>query len=445
MSIQHTAESALHSLEELYRAIDSAAHQPSPMPIDDSENLVQALCNLSHLIRRINETGMCGHPTSLDCNRISPERRNQTLFDPHLRHYEDKVYMNSVPNESDYGECILYHPIRIITTSADQPIVIRGKDSVKYDRFKRFSYGSTQRKIVLEIIEAVREDLVRHLDAVDGRLVIGQVRYMVEVQGRVIDRFGTRKVDIDDDLIVTNEEVDRVEEVANVGVEVVDVLHGNSNHLIENINNLSCVFSCSDRQIPSPSIATSSSYPSNQINSASTANQPSSLQPQPYMRSVPSSAPNPTTSSSSVQPNSSFAPTIPLPPPPITSSLHHSHMSPQIPMHGSHNPPLLPEYQQVPVNNSINSQQQQQQQQIAEPSATADSLLTSRSENCPECRAITRLLQWAPLKCYDAAGIRRGVFLAGPKSEQLLQALYASMKDSSFSLDDIEDCLCDTE
>ncbi|CAF1105121.1 unnamed protein product [Adineta ricciae] len=417
MSIQHTAESALHSLEELYRAIDSAAHQPSPMPIDDSENLVQALCNLSHLIRRINETGMCGHPTSLDCNRISPERRNQTLFDPHLRHYEDKVYMNSVPNESDYGECILYHPIRIITTSADQPI----------------------------IIEAVREDLVRHLDAVDGRLVIGQVRYMVEVQGRVIDRFGTRKVDIDDDLIVTNEEVDRVEEVANVGVEVVDVLHGNSNHLIENINNLSCVFSCSDRQIPSPSIATSSSYPSNQINSASTANQPSSLQPQPYMRSVPSSAPNPTTSSSSVQPNSSFAPTIPLPPPPITSSLHHSHMSPQIPMHGSHNPPLLPEYQQVPVNNSINSQQQQQQQQIAEPSATADSLLTSRSENCPECRAITRLLQWAPLKCYDAAGIRRGVFLAGPKSEQLLQALYASMKDSSFSLDDIEDCLCDTE
>lgn len=57
----------------------------------------------------------------------------------------------------------------------------------------------------------------------------------------------------------------------------------------------------------------------------------------------------------------------------------------------------------------------------------------------------SRLLQWAPLKCYDAAGIRRGVFLAGPKSEQLLQALYASMKDSSFSLDDIEDCLCDNE
>jgi hypothetical protein len=56
-----------------------------------------------------------------------------------------------------------------------------------------------------------------------------------------------------------------------------------------------------------------------------------------------------------------------------------------------------------------------------------------------------RLLQWAPLKCYDAAGIRRGVFLAGPKSEQLLKALYASIKDSSFSLDDIEDCLCDNE
>ena len=56
-----------------------------------------------------------------------------------------------------------------------------------------------------------------------------------------------------------------------------------------------------------------------------------------------------------------------------------------------------------------------------------------------------RLLQWAPLKCYDAAGIRRGVFLAGPKSEQLLKALYSSIKDSSLSLDDIEDCLCDNE
>ena len=145
------------------------------------------------------------------------------------------------------------------------------------------------------------------------------------------------------------------------------------------------MFSCSDRQIPSRSVATSFSYPSNQINSTSTANQSSSVQPQPYMRSVPSSAPDPTASSSSVQPNSSFAPTIPLPPPPITSSLHHSHMLPQMPMHGSHNPLSLSEYQQVPVNDSISSQQQQ----TAEPLAAADSLLTSRSENCPECRAIT--------------------------------------------------------
>ena len=137
MSTQHTAKSALHSLKELYRAIDSASHQPSSMSFDDSENLVQALCNLSHLIRRIDETGMCSHPTSFDCNRISPKRTNETLFDPHPRHYENKVYMNSVPNESDYGECILYHPIRIITTSVDQPIVIRENDPVKHDRFKR--------------------------------------------------------------------------------------------------------------------------------------------------------------------------------------------------------------------------------------------------------------------------------------------------------------------
>ncbi|CAF5194606.1 unnamed protein product, partial [Rotaria magnacalcarata] len=56
-----------------------------------------------------------------------------------------------------------------------------------------------------------------------------------------------------------------------------------------------------------------------------------------------------------------------------------------------------------------------------------------------------RLLQWAPLKCYDAAGIRRGLFLAGPKSEQLLKALYSSIKDASLSLDDIENCFCDDE
>ncbi|CAF4213957.1 unnamed protein product, partial [Rotaria magnacalcarata] len=56
---------------------------------------------------------------------------------------------------------------------------------------------------------------------------------------------------------------------------------------------------------------------------------------------------------------------------------------------------------------------------------TTNNVFTSRSDNCPGCRAITRLLQWAPLKCYDAAGIRRGLFLAGPKSEQLLKALYS--------------------
>jgi hypothetical protein len=61
------------------------------------------------------------------------------------------------------------------------------------------------------------------------------------------------------------------------------------------------------------------------------------------------------------------------------------------------------------------------------------------------CIYSRRLLQWAPLKCYDAAGIRRGVFLAGTKSEQLLKALYASMKDTSFSLDEIEGSLSDNE
>ncbi|CAF0907468.1 unnamed protein product [Didymodactylos carnosus] len=78
------------------------------------------------------------------------------------------------------------------------------------------------------------------------------------------------------------------------------------------------------------------------------------------------------------------------------------------------------------------------------PLATLSSNLISRPENCPECRAITRLLQWAPLRCYDAAGLQRGIFLAGPKSEQLFNSLYRSIKDSTFNFDDIEECACET-
>ncbi|UJR25640.1 hypothetical protein I4U23_006991 [Adineta vaga] len=404
MSIQRTAESALHSLEELYRAIDSASQQSSPMSMDESENLVQALCNLSQLIQHINHTGMCDQTsmmtTHIDSNQFHQKRKPQTFFTPHLNHYDENIYTNSVPIEQSlpieqpYGECILYHPIRSQTHDRSLKSSRRSTRSSK-SRHRRRSYSHGRQS--------------RSSQRNNRRSRSSQRRSQSRRRSSHKHRSSHRKYH--------------------------------------------------DRQIPSRPVPTDSSYPSNQISSTSAGNQPSSQQEQQtYIRSLPSSAPRPKNSSSSVLPNSLFNPTIPLPPPPPVSSLHNSHLSANLPVHGSRNPTS---------NSMINplSAQSSVQQQISLPTTdsqqpstdngilssnfvshpTTDGLLTSRSDNCPECRAITRLLQWAPLKCYDAAGIRRGVFLAGPKSEQLLKALYSSIKDSSFSLDNTEDCLCDNE
>ncbi|CAF2489545.1 unnamed protein product [Rotaria sp. Silwood2] len=141
MSIQRTAESALHALQELYNAIDSSSQQQSSMSVNDSENLVQALCNLSQLINHINQTGMCRHTpimhTNLDSKRFGQKRIN-TFIAPHLTSsYDKNIMMDSAtirpslqPGQS-YGECVLYHPIRIITTCADGSTVFHENDFVK--------------------------------------------------------------------------------------------------------------------------------------------------------------------------------------------------------------------------------------------------------------------------------------------------------------------------
>jgi hypothetical protein len=159
------------------------------------------------------------------------------------------------------------------------------------------------------------------------------------------------------------------------------------------------MFSCSNRQIPSRPISTTKNptaplYPSNQMGSTSTGAQ------QPYIRSQPSPAPITTTSNGSI-----------LPPPPISTLQHHPH--PSSILHGNNTPayrsainPLNDQsssYQQVPIVT-----QQQQPTSLSStnpllntstqngvlsssisPLQTTNSTLTSRSDNCPECRAIT--------------------------------------------------------
>ncbi|CAF0806956.1 unnamed protein product [Adineta steineri] len=392
MSIQYTAESALHLLEELYRAIDLSSQQQSPMSIDDSENLVQTLCHLSQLINHINQTGMCEQTPHLDTNRFN-RKKMKTFITPHLNNYDENIYKDSVsivpPHfQQSYDGCVLYHPIRII--ASDKPIELHENDFASRSR----SRGSR---------------LSRQSRRSSRRSSRSSRREHQQAHSRGRSRSRSRR---------------------------------GSSHKRRSTDR-----QYFDRQIPSRPVSTTTTplSPSKQMGSTSVTNQSSSQQPniQPMFSSVPSTIPN-------IIPT--FAPTIPLPPPPITSSLHHSH-------------PLNYQslsLQQVPISANI---QQQQSTSLMSPNSllnnstqndtlsssipplqtTTTNTFTSRSDNCPECRAITRLLQWAPLKCYDAAGIQRGVFLAGPKSEQLLKALYSSIQDSAFSLDDIEDCLCDNE
>ena len=145
---------------------------------------------------------------------------------------------------------------------------------------------------------------------------------------------------------------------------------------------------------------------------ASTSITTQSSTQQPYVRSLLSPVPITTTTNGPVPPPPSFTPTIPLPPPPAISALHHSHPSSQF--HGNNTSVFRPvtnpsndqsssSYQQVPVSttntgntllSSINplsnipTPNGPLSSDIS-PLQTTNSTLTSRSDNCPECRAIT--------------------------------------------------------
>jgi len=158
MSIQRTAESALYSLEELYKAIDLSSQQQSAMSGNDSENLVQALCNLSQLI---NQTGMCDRTpimtTNFDAKRFN-RKKMKNFIGQHLNDNDEHRYMDSEtvgppsPPQSrkPYGECVLYHPIRIITTSADGPIMLNESDFVRKEEQYRKDHGHSQRELNIE-------------------------------------------------------------------------------------------------------------------------------------------------------------------------------------------------------------------------------------------------------------------------------------------------------
>jgi hypothetical protein len=144
---------------------------------------------------------------------------------------------------------------------------------------------------------------------------------------------------------------------------------------------------------------------------ASTSITTQSSTQQPYVGSLLSPVPITTTTNGPILPPSSFTPTIHLPPPPAISALHHSHPSSQL--HGNNtsvfrpatNPSndQSPSYQQVPVsttntgNTSLSSinpvsnipTQSGPLSSDISPLQTTNSTLTSRSDNCPECRAIT--------------------------------------------------------
>ncbi|CAF0973152.1 unnamed protein product [Rotaria sordida] len=530
MSIQRTAESALHALQELYNAIDLSSQQQSSMSINDSENLVQALCNLSQLINHINQTGMCGHTsimnTHLDSKRFDRKRVNKFIA-PHLTNYDENIMMDSttigssLQSGQSYGECVLYHPIRITTTCADGPTVLHENDFVRNERQYRKDHDHNKRFPHHNHIKKNHKRMLRSYDrhstnisraSRSSRSGSRRSRMSHRSQRSTHGRASQSR----DRSSRSSRRSSRYSQSSR-SKHRRSQSHGRRNRSSQRRSRQSRSSQRRSRsrrrsshkrrsadlqnrrhyhhQIPSHPVLnvtnpTASSYPSNQIGSTSMGIQPSTQQP--YIRSLPSPAPITTTSNDRILPAPTFTPTMPLPPPPTISSLHHPHSSSQMPMqqqqhqlpsiihdnntplHRRINNPFSDQsssYQQVPVsttstgNTALLSQQQQQPSSLLSstnpmlnistqndvlsssisPLQTTNSAFTSRSDNCPECRAITRLLQWAPLKCYDAAGIRRGVFLAGPKSEQLLKALYSSIKDSSLSLDDIENCLCDDE
>ncbi|CAF1584857.1 unnamed protein product [Rotaria magnacalcarata] len=515
MSIHRTAESALHALQELYNAIDISCQQKNSLSVNDSENLVHALFNLSQLINHINQQGMCGYTPRINTNLASKQydrERINTFINPRLTKYDENSMMDSETNQSSlqsrqaYGECVLYHPIRIITTCADEPTVLHESDFVKHDKGKNHDHnkkpsrsgsrGSRRSHRSQRSIHGRRASQSRDYRSRSSRrssrhsqsTTSENRRSHSRERSKLLHRIFAYYLIIDSIGSRSSQRQTRRSHASPRRSHS----RRRSSHRRRSSNRQNQQYR--HHEIPSRPVSNIGnpivpSYPSNQMRSTPIDIQPS--RQHLYSRSLPSSSQMTTASNGPILPSQMLTPTTPLPPPPALSALHNSHASSQVPNQQYHQLPISSTIHNTnttmykPITNLLNDQsssvqqvpssststgntapQQQQQHPLLLSSnnsvlnnpiqndvlssgistlPTTNNVFTSRSDNCPECRAITRLLQWAPLKCYDAAGIRRGLFLAGPKSEQLLKALYSSIKDASLSLDDIENCFCDDE
>lgn len=160
MSIQRTAKLALRALKELYHTIDLSSQQQSFMPMNDNENIFHALYSLSRLINHITETGMCDYKsmknTSLEC-KPNGQNRSKKMIGPCFDQYDESTMMDSLtirPSvkqaEQSYGECIVYHPIRIIATGADRPTVIYERDLKKNAKPYRKGHAHSKSELYID-------------------------------------------------------------------------------------------------------------------------------------------------------------------------------------------------------------------------------------------------------------------------------------------------------
>ncbi len=63
----------------------------------------------------------------------------------------DSATIESLPQPGQfYGECVLYHPIRIITTCADGPTVLHENDFVRKEKQYRKGHDHSQRELYVE-------------------------------------------------------------------------------------------------------------------------------------------------------------------------------------------------------------------------------------------------------------------------------------------------------
>lgn len=125
MSIQRTAQSVLHVLEDLYRIIDASCQQQGHLNLYESENLLQSLCTLSQLINHVQQTNMCGQISSTmsECD-FQHTYRDYPLGSHFINPMPIDATMMGMGGHSpghSYGEYVLYQPVRMLPTGPYVP------------------------------------------------------------------------------------------------------------------------------------------------------------------------------------------------------------------------------------------------------------------------------------------------------------------------------------